>query len=124
VSLSLTLFARRRSRYALTYYPQPFLTTLAQDLKLADGSVLYVERVDLSRPAVSPLKLKVEEETNRIEVRFNTLESREYSHTLQVDKRISLAAAKEKIAKEVRRSCLCTPVLTWFHSAEYFDDGL
>lgn len=73
---------------------------LRSDLAVAEGATLHVEELD--EKGESPLVTRFEAEMNRIEIRFNLIDTHEYSQTLTIDKRKTVAELKEIIAGVVR----------------------
>lgn len=73
---------------------------LRSELAVMDGATLHVEQLD--EQGQSPLVTRFEAELNRIEIRFNLIDTHEYSQTMTVDKRKTIAELKEMISAIVR----------------------
>lgn len=74
---------------------------LRSELAVSEGASLHVEQ--LNEKGESPLVARFEAEMNRIEIRFNLIDTHEYSQVMTVDKRKTVAELKEIIAAVVSR---------------------
>jgi len=73
---------------------------LKSELGIVDGAVLHVEV--LNEDGSSPFLKKFDEEQNRVEIRFNPIDSREYSQSVHIDRRKPLSALKDLISTKIQ----------------------
>lgn len=83
---------------------------LRSELAIVEGTTLHVEQLD--EKGESPLVSRFEAEMNRIEIRFNLIDTQEYSQTMTVDKRKTVAELKEFIAALVRHRYFINLLIT------------